>query len=507
MWLAAVLAAGCTKDNTAAFCAAHPEDPGCPDAAPACVQDQQCGAGATVCDQASGTCVQCLPERAEGCPGATPACDPATRTCVQCSAPGQVDACVGATPVCGEDHVCRACVKHAECSSSVCLADGTCADETKVAYVASTGSGSACTRTAPCSTLAAALVRNQPIVKFDAGIVKDTQLTLVIGRTLLFVAEAGAQLTREGTGPLLELQNSDVTIFDLEITGQMGTNDAVIHALANPTPSRLALERARVAGNQGTAIRVSLGSILVLEDSTIANNGAGVLLGGSSASITRSTIDKNAAVGVDASDSIVTISESTLTSNSLGAQITGGRITLARSMVARNRTAMRLQLGEFDLSNNYIIANGGSSSLFGGIAISQPPGSGVRRIEFNTISGNRGVGSTTGVSCADVAQPITFSNNIVFNNDSVVIGGNPVQVSGANCLWTFSNIGPQFVNGTGNINVDPQFVDVTSGDLHLKSTSPCMDAANPNANVPDDFDGDPRPQGAAHDIGADEVKP
>lgn len=51
------------------------------------------------------------------------------------------------------------------------------------------------------------------------------------------------------------------------------------------------------------------------------------------------------------------------------------------------------------------------------------------------------------------------------------------------------------------------FVDPAAGDLHLRGTaSAAIDKAPALEAVTDDFDGDPRPQGAAYDIGADEFR-
>ncbi len=49
------------------------------------------------------------------------------------------------------------------------------------------------------------------------------------------------------------------------------------------------------------------------------------------------------------------------------------------------------------------------------------------------------------------------------------------------------------------------FVNAAAGDLHLKSTATSViDKAASVANCPNDWDGDPRPQGSARDVGADE---
>ena len=50
------------------------------------------------------------------------------------------------------------------------------------------------------------------------------------------------------------------------------------------------------------------------------------------------------------------------------------------------------------------------------------------------------------------------------------------------------------------------FVNPSSGNLHLRaSATPAIDQAAPLADVPTDIDGDPRPTGAAPDVGADEA--
>ena len=52
---------------------------------------------------------------------------------------------------------------------------------------------------------------------------------------------------------------------------------------------------------------------------------------------------------------------------------------------------------------------------------------------------------------------------------------------------------------------DPLFVDAASGDFHLSSASPCIDAGTLMIAPSIDMDGDPRPYNFAPDIGADEM--
>jgi hypothetical protein len=61
--------------------------------------------------------------------------------------------------------------------------------------------------------------------------------------------------------------------------------------------------------------------------------------------------------------------------------------------------------------------------------------------------------------------------------------------------------------GTGDMNVDVTFVNAAGHDYHLAPASVLKDMANPQSTLANDFDGNPRPQGNARDIGADELMP
>jgi len=76
----------------------------------------------------------------------------------------------------------------------------------------------------------------------------------------------------------------------------------------------------------------------------------------------------------------------------------------------------------------------------------------------------------------------------------ILWGDSPDEISGGTPAVSYSDIQGGFP-GTGNIDMNPLFVDPEDGDLHLLPGSPCIDAAN-NIAVPSeittDLDGNPR---------------
>jgi len=84
-----------------------------------------------------------------------------------------------------------------------------------------------------------------------------------------------------------------------------------------------------------------------------------------------------------------------------------------------------------------------------------------------------------------VATPTTtsFTNCIFWNNDPGTISGNV----------TYSDVEGGYT-GTGNIDIDPEFVDPDNGDFRLSSASDCIDAGNNlTTGIPNqDIEGKPR---------------
>ena len=414
-----------------------------------CKGNSDCRAPTGVCDlQATMMCVQCTTSQAAACSGVTPVCDLEVMMCVQCTT-SQAGACSGATPLCISNQ-CQKCTAHAQCSASnVCLPDGSCADAEQVAYVAMSGSGSACTKTSPCGTLDAGLKKHKPFVKFASGTVADTSATTIDGQAVTIFADQGARLSRTSAGVILQVQNdgADVQIFDLEIAGATGLGNAAI-AVSNPnggTP-KLALTRVTVDGNQG-----------------------------------------------------------------LGVSATAGTLTLSRSIVSGNDSGGISVSGPssiFDISESFIIHNGRATnqpSVVGGAALATVAAG--SRFEWNTVAFNESDGSLFrgGVSCT-VALATATGNLIYHNTEPDGSGGIKTDATTQN-----NSAGCQYGN-TIAIATDPGNLGFRSPlvmpfDFRLTSMSPrtVIDAGGLCSGQ--DFDGQSRPIGAACDLGADEYQP
>jgi formylglycine-generating enzyme required for sulfatase activity len=140
------------------------------------------------------------------------------------------------------------------------------------------------------------------------------------------------------------------------------------------------------------------------------------------------------------------------------------------------------------ITGNYAWASGGATLTESGT------------IEFDrcTVQGNDAttfVGQQGGLSVANGGRMIV-KNSIVYGNTGSQLGafGAPynvntsISVEYSDVQGTIDGGGtPNLVKGLGNIGADPLFVSVTTKDFSLKTGSPAIDAANPNA--PKDVDG------------------
>ncbi len=133
----------------------------------------------------------------------------------------------------------------------------------------------------------------------------------------------------------------------------------------------------------------------------------------------------------------------------------GSNSIIAKNVIARNKSSV-----------------GGGISCIKSIAGLQPPLLVNNTVAFNTATGSQagGIFSLGGWSPA-------ISNSILWGNTAA---SNP-QLSGTVTI-NYSDIEGGY-SGTGNINNNPDFTDTVN--YYLNSTSPCVDAGNPDSSFND----------------------
>ena len=167
-------------------------------------------------------------------------------------------------------------------------------------------------------------------------------------------------------------------------------------------------------------------------------------------------------------------------------------------------------------SPGIFIAAGSRALVYNNIVVNSPggiyAGYGATncKIYNNTIYGNTAPQGRVGYDPSENAG-ISLSNssggarNCIVRNNIVANQGPVPTISNLGFGNTVSN-NLCTASGTGCsiVNSNPQFVNAAANDFHLQSTSPVINAGITIPEVTVDFEGTPRPQGSAFDIGADE---
>jgi nitrous oxidase accessory protein NosD len=154
------------------------------------------------------------------------------------------------------------------------------------------------------------------------------------------------------------------------------------------------------------------------------------------------------------------------------------------------------------VSNNMIHDNATAGGSGAGIILS----SGSGNLAYNNLVwGNKyGVTVAYGVSGAKVYNNTVYANDgygisIDASSTGAVVQNNIVY---ENAWAEIHDEGSGTVQDHNLAGTDPHFIDALAHDFHLQPTSPAIDAGVTLSEVPDDFDGVSRPQGAGYDIGA-----
>ncbi|MEO8673029.1 MAG: right-handed parallel beta-helix repeat-containing protein [Tahibacter sp.] len=151
------------------------------------------------------------------------------------------------------------------------------------------------------------------------------------------------------------------------------------------------------------------------------------------------------------------------------------------------------------VTNNVITGNSADDDLGAGEVIGNTEGSSLYN---NTVTRNTAsaAGGRGGLYYGGSATIVYISNNIFWNNTSfgLYLGSGLVRLE-HNDIGTLGGVAP--LASSGNLSLNPDFVDSAGGDFHLAGNSPLL-AAVPQAFHSIDPDGMTSASGGRMDIGA-----
>ena len=382
-------------------------------------------------------------------------CDETSGGCTDCT---NNDQCPGSAPICDSvTHVCRGCTLDTECASQVCdLAAGTCLAESVIVYASSMGGTSgSCALAEPCA-----------------------------------LPRAVAVSTTAAVTPTLRLLPGNYN-EQLKVATPTASTLKVVGTGATVAPMNIG-KGVEISGGANVEIRnltINAADALVCEDATLTS--------------ALTVIDSGGSGAIGASRCMLRLTRVDLTASAVTLT---GPTELQADRVRVVGSGQNTTFGLFGQSVTSRVTN----SIFEDVALSPNtidaanPGSQIS-FAFSTFIFTGDGEHDCLLDSGAAHRTVLFENNVM---KSVGPSGLDV-IAGATCTVLHNILFPQTVAPASNLNVDPQLVDITGHDFHLKSTSPAVDAAVPSAGLDpaSDFDGVSRPQGAKKDIGAFELKP
>ena len=160
---------------------------------------------------------------------------------------------------------------------------------------------------------------------------------------------------------------------------------------------------------------------------------------------------------------------------------------------------IRLDMADADIVNNTLVAETGDTAYM----IDMVEQTAATTIENNIlfVSAANAGGVLSGILEAVDTSPASVKNNLFDDSLDIVYSS---SFGGFGDLLSVGDLAVSYPVYTDNIEGASNLVDPANLDLHIGAGSAAIDAANGSAQVID-YDGDSRPQGAAIDIGADEM--
>ncbi|MFN0250743.1 MAG: right-handed parallel beta-helix repeat-containing protein [Kofleriaceae bacterium] len=372
-------------------------------------------------------------------------------------------ACVAidpAKPVCTGDRECVECtpLEDARCTQGrVCGADNTCGD---------------CTLHAECDSRVCQTggrCADPNMVAYVAATGAGSECTLAMPCSDLQVAE---QTTR----PIIKVSGT----ISHDSVVQFNERSTTIYADPGASVTRSSQGNIIEVSNDSTVLAIF--GLRIFGATSTGGTGNGIVIAGQTNAmlvLERVLIDGNYGSGVRATD--------------------GGIVTIRRSVIANNTGNQGIYLvnGQFDITNT-IIAQNGTTTIGTGGAYLLPQGPST--FEFNTVADNVSSGGATNYRGITCANSLSMSNNIIVGNDT------------SQCEVSYSFFTPgDRPAGTGNLEGNPMFRTMTMPSsamfYRIAPRSPAKNAADTNATLSMDIDGNMRPIDGRSDMGADEVSP
>ncbi len=358
--------------------------------------------------------------------------------------------CASATPVCDMvTSTCRGCIADSECGDDVCIEHlGTCVNDTNVLFVAPTGDDAGtCMKASPCKTIG-----------YASTLAANNQRTIAVA---------------DGTYSAAVLLRSSITTSMLTISGPDRDPAGVMltgGVIVESSSKQITIEGVTIqnTGSRGVDNRGTL--TLSRVRITGSNNGL-VSTNSNTLRVWDSVIEDNAVQGIDVQQTTLEVLRTIVRGNHGGGiDIINAATTIESSIIANN-SGLLAPFRQVRYQN-----------------LNDKP----QIFRFNTVVDSLAA-STEAVDCS---TPVALESSIFAVEDSL-------DAVSAVCTATYSLFLEDPAVGTGNIMGDPGFV--AAGDFHIGPRSAARDAANPAATSSRDIDGELRPLGAGHDMGADEI--
>ena len=325
-----------------------------------------------------------------------------------------------------------------------------------------------CSEIAPCETIQGAIDKtsDEDIVIVSVGIYYEN---LIIE-----------------TGITLESADSDnpPTIDGSSATGDLGSCINIREDASGTSRGTVEVEGMILTGGRGT--RVKIQNLNPSEDSDYDDPGESMIVGGGIRSQNVNLVSKkNKMVNNGTSASIIDEGGGTYLGDAPDIDQNDPRTPTSKNdNHSREDIIIRFEETEFS----------GNQAAFGGAGVFAGNSSDSTNLSLNfdhvTVADNYGGGIYATHYFNDDA--ITVTNSILWGNYPSSFGVYS-EGQGPYINFTYNDIDMP-IEGQGNINYDPRFVNPQEGDFTLRESSPCIDAGDPNSGH--DPDGSPPDMGA-----------